>query len=88
MFGDKEEDNFDVGKKDKCVLWERWDKRLLLGSGWLYKQDLKIKQLRKQQGAIVQYLDTINKVLFCRTKGHIRGWTSEKEHMEKLEWEA
>ena len=75
-------------EEDEHVLWERWDEWLGLGSGWLYKRDLKIKQLRKQQDAVVQYLDTFNQVLFYRTKGGIRWWVSEKEHIEKLEREA
>jgi len=85
---DKEEDDFNVDEEDERVPRERWDERLMLGSGWLYKQDLKIEQLGKQQHAIVQYLNTIDEVLFCRTKSGIRGWASEKEHMEKLEREA
>ena len=67
---------------------ERWDERLVLGSGWLYKQDLKIEQLGKQQDAVAQYLDTVDEVLFCGTKGGVRGWTSEKERVEKLEREG
>jgi len=67
---------------------ERWDEWLVLGSGWLYKQDLKIEQLRKQQHAVAQYLDTINEVLFYGTKCGVRGWASEKERVEKREREA
>jgi len=58
---------------------------------WLYKQDLKIEQLGKQQDAITQCLDTVNKVLFYGTKGGVRGWASKMERadsQEKLEWEA
>ena len=39
----------------------RWDERLVLGSGWLYKQDLKIEQLWKQQDAVAQYFDTFDR---------------------------
>ena len=85
---DEEEDDFNVDEEDERVPRERWDERLVLGSGWLYKQDLKIKQLGKQQDAVAQYLDTVGKVLFCGTKGGLRGWTSEKERVEKLEREA
>jgi len=39
---DEEEDDFIVDEEDDRVPRERWDERLVLGSGWLYKQDLKI----------------------------------------------
>ena len=53
----------------------------------LYKQDLNIEQLGKRQDAGAQYLDTIDEVLFCGTKGGVCGcrWASEKERVEKLE---
>jgi len=85
---DEEEDDFNVDEEDERVPRERWDERLVLGSGWLYKQDLKIEQLGKQQDAVAQYLDTVDEVLFYGTKGGVRGWTSEKERVEKLEREA
>lgn len=89
---DEEEDDFNVDEEDERVPRERWDERLVLGSGWLYKQDLKIAQLGKQQGAVAQYLDTVDEVLFGGgTKGGVRGWAFEKErvdHREKLEREA
>ena len=69
----EEEDDFNVDKEDECVPRERWDEWLVLGSSWLYKQDLKIEQLGKQQDAVAQYLDTVDEVLFCRAKGSVRG---------------
>ena len=46
---------------------------MAIGSGWLYKQDIKIGELRKQQSVIVQYLNTVDKVLFGGRKGDLRG---------------
>jgi len=77
-----------VDEEDERVPRERWDERLVLGSGWLYKQDLKMEQLGKQQDAVAQYLDTVDEVLFFGTKGGVRGWASEKERVEKLGREA
>jgi len=85
---DEEEYDFNVDEEDERVPRERWDERLVLGSGWLYKQDLKLEQLGKPQDAVAQYLDTVDEVLFFGTKGGVRGWTSEKERVEKLEREA
>jgi hypothetical protein len=36
----EEEDDFNVDEEDERMPRERWDERLVLGSGWLYKQDL------------------------------------------------
>ena len=82
---DEEEDDFNVDEEDERVPRERWDERLVLGSGWLYKGDLKIEQLGKQHGAVAQYLDTVDEVLFGGTKGDVRGWASEKEYVDRRE---
>ena len=65
----------------------RESKALLLrwSSGWLYKGDLKIEQLGKQQGAVAQYLDTVDEVLFGGAKGDVRGWAFEKERVDRRE---
>jgi len=88
---DEEEDEFNVDEESERVPRERWDERLVLGSGWLYKQDTKIEELEKQQDAVAQYLDTVDEVLFGGSKGGVRGWTAEQERVarkEKLEREA
>jgi hypothetical protein len=82
---DEEEDDFNVDEESERVPRERWDERLVLGSGWLYKQDIKIEELGKQQGAIAQYLDTVDEVLFSGRKGGVRGWASEQERVARRE---
>jgi hypothetical protein len=82
---DEEEDDFNVDEESERVPRERWDERLVLGSGWLYKQDIKIGELGKQQGAIAQYLDTVDEVLFGGSKGDVRGWASEQERVARRE---
>ncbi len=82
---DEEEDDFNVDEESERVPRERWDERLVLGSGWLYKQDIKIEELGKQQGAIAQYLDTVDEVLFGGRKGGVRGWASEQERVARRE---
>lgn len=88
---DEEEDDFNVDEESERLPRERWDERLVLGSGWLYKQDLKVEELKKQQDAIAQYLDTVDEVLFGGSKVGVRGWVGEQERVvrrEKLEREA
>lgn len=43
-----EKDDFNVDEESERLPHERWEERLVLGSGWLYKQDLKIENLKKQ----------------------------------------
>jgi hypothetical protein len=57
----------------------------VLGSERLYKQDLKIDELEKQQGVVAQYLDTVDEVLFGGGKGDVRGWASEQERLAHRE---
>ncbi|KAI0290203.1 hypothetical protein BC826DRAFT_1092574 [Russula brevipes] len=62
---DEEEDDFNVDEESERLPRER---------GWLYKVDLKIEDLKKQQEAVAQYLDTADEVLFGGSKREIRGW--------------
>jgi hypothetical protein len=82
---DEEEDDFNADEESERVPRERWDERLVLGSGWLYKQDIKIEELGKHQSAIAQYLDTVDEVLFRGRKDDVRGWASERERVARRE---
>jgi hypothetical protein len=83
---DEEEEDFNVDEESERVPRERWDERLVLGSGWLYRQDIKFEQLGKQQGAVARYLDTVDEVLFGGSKGgRVRGWASERERPDRRE---
>jgi hypothetical protein len=83
---DEEEEDFNVDEESERVPRERWDERLVLGSGWLYRQDIKFEELGKQQGAVARYLDTVDEVLFGGSKGGgVRGWASERERTDRRE---
>ncbi|KAL0948317.1 hypothetical protein HGRIS_010907 [Hohenbuehelia grisea] len=56
-------DNDDEGQKR-----EGWDERLVLGSGWLYRQDITLGDLVKEREAVGRYLDTVDDGLFRRPK--------------------
>jgi hypothetical protein len=47
------------------VLHDEW---LVLSNGVLYRQEFTIGQLEKQQGVATQDLDTVDEVLFDRSK--------------------
>ena len=60
-----------------------WDERLVLGSGWLYKQDVKLEELAKERSVVGQYLDVVDEVLFDGKKGGgERGWIRARREME------
>jgi hypothetical protein len=82
---DEEEEEFNVDEESERVPRERWDERLVLGSGWLYMQDIKIEDLEKQRGVIARYLDTVDEVLFGGSKREIRGWVYEQERAARKE---
>lgn len=60
---------------------EGWDERLVLGSGWLYRQDISVDTLVKEKAVVGAYLDVVDEVLFNgknAVKGQERGWEREK----------
>ena len=60
-----------------------WDERLVLGSGWLYKQDVKLEELVKERSVVGQYLDVVDEVLFNGKKGGgERGWMRVRREMD------
>ena len=60
-----------------------WDERLVLGSGWLYKQDVRLEGLVKERSVVGQYLDVVDEVLFNGKKGvGERGWMRVRREME------
>ncbi|RPD58164.1 hypothetical protein L227DRAFT_577204 [Lentinus tigrinus ALCF2SS1-6] len=64
---------------------ERWDERLVLGGGWLYKQDVKMEDLAREREVVGKYLEAVDDVLFGGPKEGKRGWEREKERVERKE---
>ncbi|KAG5716584.1 hypothetical protein E4T56_gene16165 [Termitomyces sp. T112] len=65
---------------------EPWDERLVVGSGWLYRQDVKMEELEKERKVIATYLDVVDEVLFEWKRNEEvkeRGW--EKERRKVIE---
>ncbi|OSC98623.1 hypothetical protein PYCCODRAFT_1439136 [Trametes coccinea BRFM310] len=67
---------------------ERWDEKLVLGGGWLYRQDFRMEDLERERDVVRQYLDAVDEVLFRGPKEGKRGWELEKAKREKAEREA
>lgn len=62
---------------------EHWDDRLVLGGGWLYKQDIKLVDLGKERDVVRRYIDLVDDVLFGGTKDGKHGWEREGEKSAK-----
>lgn len=75
-----EDENDSVSEEEKR---EHWDDRLVLGGGWLYKQDITLADLGKEQDVITRYIDLVDDVLFGGTKDGKRGWEREAEKSAK-----
>jgi len=61
---------------------KHWDERLVVGSGWLYRQDVTLGELTKQRKIVEVYLDLVDEVLFNgrRHDGtQERGWERERQ---------
>lgn len=79
VWSDEEDDNEDEDTEEKR---ERWDERLVLGGGWLYKQDLTLEALSNEREAVKRYLDAADKALFGeKDEDGRRGWEKEKERL-------
>ncbi|KAF7328845.1 hypothetical protein MVEN_02513900 [Mycena venus] len=73
----------DDDEKDKAKK-EGWDEKLVLGSGWLYQQNVRLEDLEKERRVVGTYLDVVDEVLFEGKKtGEAgrekeRGWERER----------
>lgn len=54
----------------------RWDEKLVLGGGWLYRNDVSFAQIEKQRDIVGAYLDTVDSVIFGGDNTQpVRGWS-------------
>ncbi|KAL6303599.1 hypothetical protein BKA93DRAFT_734674 [Sparassis latifolia] len=64
---------------------DHWDERLVLGGGWLYRQDVRLDQLDRQRMVIGKYVVAVDEVLFGGGSDGKRGWERERERVSKKE---
>jgi hypothetical protein len=79
----EDEEDFDMNQPAQEDKRDRWDERLVLGGGWLYRQDVRRSDLQKERETIARYLDAVDEVLFGGRKDGKRGWAREREKVEK-----
>lgn len=76
---EEEEDVFQAVEEEQKEKRERWDERLVLAGGWLYKQDVKLSDLEKERETVSRYLDIVDEVIFEAQPGAERGWERERK---------
>lgn len=75
------EDDFNQPQEEQKR--EGWEERLVLGSGWLYKQDIRLSSLTREREEIRSYLNVVDEVLFGGQKDGQRGWRRERDRLLK-----
>ncbi|TFK51524.1 hypothetical protein OE88DRAFT_1630051 [Heliocybe sulcata] len=80
-----EDENVDFNEltEEEMQKREHWDERLILGGGWLYKQDIRSEHLDKERQTMRHYLDLVDDVLFGGRKHGQRGWLRERAAKNK-----
>ena len=70
------DDEDDLNKEELEEKRETWDEKLVLGGGWLYRQNVTLLDLEKEREVVAHYLETVDKLIFGgETPLHQRGWT-------------
>lgn len=76
---DDEGSSFDMNNLTEEEKRDGWDERLVVGGGWLYRQDIQMKDLQMEREVIAKYLNAVDEVLFGGKKEGKRGWERERE---------
>ncbi|KAF5391104.1 hypothetical protein D9757_003173 [Collybiopsis confluens] len=87
VWEDPDDESFFVDDGAAKEKKDRWDE-LVLGSGWLYKQDVTLAQLSNERKLVGEYLDVVDEALFEGKRGarsEQRGWEKEKRKISDRE---
>ena len=80
-----DETSYDFNNMTEEEKRERWDERLVVGGGWLYRQDMGMADLAHEREIVGKYIDAVDEVLFGGFKEGKRGWERERERIERKE---
>ena len=82
-----EESDSDV-EEEKKAKRELWDERLVLGSGWWYRQDVRMEDMAREREVVKRHLDLVDKVIFGARDAETqdeerleRGWERERRRV-------
>jgi hypothetical protein len=85
-----DDDDDSLEREEKSQKRDGWEERLVLGTGWLYSQDVDLRDLPTERAIVASYLDIVDEALFRgKAAGDVphgeRGW----ERVQKQrEWKA
>jgi len=86
-----DDDDSSLEREERSQKKDGWEERLVLGTGWLYRQDVKLSDLQAERAIVASYLDIVDEVLFHgkpageTSANDDRGW----ERVQKQrEWKA
>ncbi|KAF9025635.1 hypothetical protein BDZ89DRAFT_1068125 [Hymenopellis radicata] len=79
----EDEDGGELSEEEEAKR-DVWDERLVLGSGWLYRQDVSWEELTSEKEVVGHYLDVVDEVLFEGKKDDgKRGWEHKAKKVDK-----
>lgn len=59
-----DDDDSSLEREENTQKKDGWEERLVLGTGWLYRQDVKLSDLQTERAIVGSYLDIVDEVLF------------------------
>lgn len=79
----EDDSSIDLNHASEDDIREKWDERLILGGGWLYRQDIKRSDVEKEREVVRRYLDAVDETLFGGPQDDVRGWERERIRDDK-----
>ena len=86
-----DDDDSSLEREEDTQKKDGWEERLVLGTGWLYRQDVKLGDLQTERAIVGSYLDIVDDVLFHGkpaselSASSERGWDRAEKQRE---WRA
>jgi len=85
---ENDQDVFNMSEEEQDNKRERWDDKLILGGGWLYRQDTRLQDLAKERDIVERYTCLVDDVLFDGKKDGVRGWERARERIARRDREG
>ncbi|CAE6432976.1 unnamed protein product [Rhizoctonia solani] len=82
VWSESDEEDLFADEPEKKEIWEE---RLVLGGGWLYRQDLSPTEAHEAKAAVGRYLDIVDAMLFRGKGAGKRGWDRDRRRSRKSE---
>ena len=86
-----DDDDSSLEREERTPKKDAWEERLVLGTGWLYRQDVKLSDLQTERAIVASFLNIVDEVLFHgkpsveTSANDERGWDRVQRQRE---WKA